>query len=503
LLGVTLAGTIAIVFAGVISRSIFNYSLVWTLEATQLGLLILTFLGGASAYGKNQFMAVSLLTAKLPAVFRGACDALGDLIVLLMSVSFVAYFVGPTVGLWQQRTPILGISLTLVGLPLILGMSLFTIYSLTRLRRRTARSILIAVGVLVVVGGGLAVLRVLSDATIISPVGFEVAVAIVLILMVLGVPIGFGLATASLAYTFANGTTPIASVVTTMQNSMDGQFVLVALPIFVLAGAIMTLGGLSKSITRLLSSFLGNVRGGLFHVSIVAMYLFSGISGSKLADITAVGSSMKESYEKEGYDPAEAASVLAAGAAMGETVPPSIAMIVLGSLISSISIATLFEAGLLPAAVVGITLMVVAYVKGGSRVQEKSARIRISEVAVLAVRAMPALLVPVILIGGIVFGIATPTEVSTFAVIYGAFAGVVFYRSASLKQIWRLVVESAVLSGMILFIVSAAATYSWALAIANVPERVASLLQHFSGSPTLFLAASAVVMIVMGSFLEG
>ncbi len=463
---------------------------------------MLAFFGGAAAYSKDGHMAVQVIIDRLPRGYREPIGVFGDFAVLAMAISSIWYFTGTVLARANQHTSVLGLPETVASVPLLAGMLLFAIFAALRVARARATACLIGLGGVVVAVGVLVACRFATDAALIGPVGFWFAAGAAIVLILLGVPLGFGLAIASLAYTFANGTTPMPAVVSTMQDSMLENFVLVALPIFVLAGAVMTTGGLSAPLTRFLSSILGGFRGGLLQVAIVGMYLFSGLSGSKLADVTAIGGTMRDSFDREGYDSAEVASVLASAAAMGETVPPSIAMIVLGSLTTSISIVALFEAGLIPAATVAAALMVIAYIRGGRQVVTPGDH-RARHVLTLAIKASPALLFPIILLVGVIGGVATPTEVSSFAVVYGLLIAFALYRTTTVREVWHLMVESAVMSGMLLFIVAAAFTFSWSLAIANVPQNIAQMLGQAGASPLPFLLLTAAVIIVMGAFLEG
>ena len=238
----------------------------------------------------------------------------------------------------------------------------------------------------------------------------------------------------------------------------------------------------------------------MLQVIVVCMYIVSGISGSKIADIAAVGTTMKDTMRREGYDAGETAAVLASGAVMGETVPPSIAMLVLAS-VTSLSIGTLFVAGLLPAAVMAACLMVLIYFRAGRR--DSTRKASPAEIGRAGVRAIPALVAPLILIGGIVSGIATPTEVSSTAVIYALVLAAGFYRALTFRQFWRVLASTAAQAGMVLFITSTASTFSWSLTLAKMPQSIAALFSVLHGSAALFLLATIVTLVLMGALLEG
>jgi tripartite ATP-independent transporter DctM subunit len=264
----------------------------------------------------------------------------------------------------------------------------------------------------------------------------------------------------------------------------------------------MTEGGLSQRLIHFVVSLAGRVRGGLYHVIIVVTYIVSGLSGSKVADVTAVGTTMNETLRREGYDMGETAAVLASAAIMGETVPPCINMIVLGS-ISTLSIGTLFVAGLLPAVVMAIVLMILIAIRARLVKMPISSPVQPKEILRRALIALPALFAPVLLVGGIVCGIGTPTEISSSAVVYSILLGLV-YREVNLRSIWNIIVDSASMAGMVLFIISTASAFSWSLTIAQVPHEIARAVIALAGkSGTIFMLLSIAVLILMGAILEG
>ena len=276
---------------------------------------------------------------------------------------------------------------------------------------------------------------------------------------------------------------------------------MLSIPFFILAGYVMTEGGLSRRLTEFVITLVGRFRGGMLQVIVVCMYIVSGISGSKIADVAAVGTTMKDTMRKEGYDAGETAAVLASGAIMGETVPPSIAMLVLAS-VTSLSIGTLFVAGLLPAAVMAVCLMALIYARSGARAGS-TRKAPLTEIRRAGLSAIPALVAPLILIGGIVSGIATPTEVSSTAVVYALVLAVFFYRALSMRQFWRVLANTAAQAGMVLFITSTASTFSWSLTLAKMPQSIAALFSVLHGSAWMFMLATIVTLVVMGALLEG
>jgi tripartite ATP-independent transporter DctM subunit len=288
------------------------------------------------------------------------------------------------------------------------------------------------------------------------------------------------------------------------QNMVNGtgNFVLLAIPFFVFAGLIMERGGISLRLVRFVHALVGHVRGGLFQVMVVSMYLVSGLSGSKSADVAAVGSVMRDMLERERISVAEGTAVLAVSAAMGETVPPSIAMLILGS-ISSLSIAALFIAGIVPAAVIAVCLMVLIYLRARRAGGVASRRVSLGTMTRAGLGAILPLLMPAMLFAGILLGYATPTEVSAFAVLYGIFLSTVVYRALDGRSFLRTVIDSATLTGMILFILASASAFSWVLTVADLPQRLVEVLNGVHDSRPVFLIGSVLLLIVSGSLLEG
>jgi tripartite ATP-independent transporter DctM subunit len=240
------------------------------------------------------------------------------------------------------------------------------------------------------------------------------------------------------------------------------------------------------------------VRGGLLQVMIVGVYISSCISGSKAADMATVGLPMNRKLEEYGYEPEERAAILAASAAMAESVPPSIALILLGSA-TAISTGALFIAGVLPAAMIGLMLMVMVRYRARSAPWRLSPKASRGEIARTGRRAILPLMIPVILIGGIVGGIGTPTEVSTFAVLYSLALGL-GYRRIDGRKLWSCLTSATLLNGMIFYTVSAATIFSWALTLEGVTTAIAATIAGLG--KVLFLPAVIAITILMGTMLE-
>jgi tripartite ATP-independent transporter DctM subunit len=501
ILVVAVLGELSAVIINVLARVTLGVSFLWTEEIARIALATLTFVGGTVAYRRGDHTYVRAVVDTLPLYVHRRCVALADALVLTIAVVALLSSFKLLALNWQQTTPILGWPVSNFAVPLTASMTLLVIYAVERLWREHRSS---AFGVIIVVVT--VALFVFATQDIWRPwIAGDAAIMLSLVFffieIVIGVPVGFALLLSTASYLWIGDIAPIEALPEQMVNG-TGNFILLAIPFFILAGLIMERGGISLRLVSFVHAFVGHLRGGLLQVMVLSMYLVSGLSGSKAADVAAVGTVMRGMLKKQGYSSAEGAAVLAASAVMGETVPPSIAMLILGS-ITSISMAGLFIGGIIPAAVIGVCLMILIYMRARRRGITPEPRSPWSVRLNASLGAILPFLMPIILFVGILGGFATPTEVSAFAVLYGMFLSLVVYRELNLRNFFRTVVDSVALAGMILFILSAASGFSWALTIAYVPQRVVELLHGFNDSKDVFLIGSLILLIVGGSLLEG
>jgi tripartite ATP-independent transporter DctM subunit len=503
IVGAALFAELVLMFTNVICRFFFQFSIHGSEELGELAVMVIAFIGGAIAYPRGEHVAVEILYKVLPEKWHARLRAEAAwVVVITAAVAVVLSIQVVLVTTIKNKTGILGINKAWYSLPMITGFLLITYYGLRRLATFPRKIVLVT---------GAASLSVLLLGVLTQPLwenalegnpGLFLTLALFLAILFIGVPIGFVLATCGIYFLYVSGGASVTAVALNMQNSLM-NFILLAIPFFVVAGYVMTEGGLSKRLIHFVVSLVGRVRGGLYHVIIVVTYIVSGLSGSKVADVTAVGTTMNETLRREGYDMGETASVLAAAAVMGETVPPCINMIVLGS-ISTLSIGTLFVGGLLPAVVMAIVLMILIAFRARMKGMPVSSPVPSKEIMRRAIIALPALFAPLLLVGGIVLGIGTPTEISSSAVVYSILLGLFLYREISVKTIWKIIVDSASVAGMVMFIVSTASAFSWSLTIAQVPHEIAEGVISLAGkSGTGFMLLSIAVLIVMGAMLEG
>ena len=320
------------------------------------------------------------------------------------------------------------------------------------------------------------------------------------ILMAIRIPIPFALLISTLVYYIGSGL-PLNIVIVRLLRSFD-SFILLAIPFFVLAGRIMSEAGISDRLVRVSDLIVGRVKGSLAYVNIVVSMFFGGITGTAISDTTAIGSILIPTMVKKGYSRKFSAAVTAASSTMGPIIPPSLMFIIYGS-IAQVSIRDLFLAGAIPGVMVGLAQMMVIKIMAKKhdfpRREEKiefKAAIKIISDAALAV------ILPVIILGGILLGIVSPTEAAIVAAFYAAFIAIFVYRSISFKQLLRIIKDSAVETGSVSIIIAAAALFGWALSNEQVPQQFANmLLQHIS-SKWVILMLINVMLFCMGMFMD-
>lgn len=496
LINVMLAIEVVLVFASTMARNFMHSSsIMWVDEASPLFLITLAFLGGAVAYSRGQFIAITILVDRAPPAWRAFFAACAEWIVIIVSVLIGAYSVPLIVANAEEKTLLLGIGYLWMTLPITIGSAMFVLRAGLSLAGRPTRTLVSAT---VVIAAAVGLFAAFHAALGVNTHALYVLLAVMFFgLVAAGVPVGFVLASIGITCVEAIGSADMMAVVMNAQRGAGG-FIFLALPFFILAGYIMDRADVGGRIVDFVGSLIGHVRGGLLQVMIVGVYISSCISGSKAADMATVGLPMNRKLEEYGYEPEERAAILAASAAMAESVPPSIALILLGSA-TAISTGALFIAGVLPAAMIGLMLMVMVRYRARSAPWRLSPKASRGEIARTGRRAILPLMIPVILIGGIVGGIGTPTEVSTFAVLYSLVLGF-GYRRIDGRKLWSCLTSATLLNGMIFYTVSAATIFSWALTLEGVTTAIAATIAGLG--KVLFLPAVIAITILMGTMLE-
>lgn len=496
-----LIGDAALYAANVIARALLGRPYAWLGEVSTDALITMTFVGGALAYSRNAHIKLGVFRDRIRALpLTMAVDAASDWTILLISGGAAVGSYLYVADTWRQRTVSTGTSEALGYLPVAVGLTLITIVALGRILKSLNRPSSVAGGCLVLIAAvayTVPTIWIVSRATaawIMLPIG--------LILLIVGVPIPFVLIGATLWYFYASGDAPIEACVAFMVQATSNLAIL-SLPFFIFAGGVMAFGGIAQRLTEAVRVFTGRSPGGLYQVIILAMFLFSGISGSKAADVAAVGTGVGPALSAGKYPSSETAAVLAASAAMGETIPPSTAILVLASL-TDMSVGGLFLAGIVPAVVLAIALLLLVTVRGlrghFPRTEKSTRSSRVKAITDLPV----ALIVPLVLVGGLVTGITTPADVAAVAVVLAVIITVVAYRRLNISH-WRSVLGTSTTTiGMVLFVTAAGNSFSAALNYAGVASALGRLLVTSGGFGRIgFLLISFVILVFVGMLLEG
>ncbi|MEM8728322.1 MAG: TRAP transporter large permease [Pseudomonadota bacterium] len=321
------------------------------------------------------------------------------------------------------------------------------------------------------------------------------------VLLLINMPIAFALGIAAATTLLVDDTLPINSIVTRAFVGVD-SFTLLAIPFFIIAGELMNACGITERIVAFARSLVGHIRGGLAHVSIVSSMFFAGISGSATADASALGSMIIPAMKKNGFDADYAVAVNASSSAIGPIIPPSIMMVIYGS-IANVSIAQLFLGGFVPGLVMGLGLMGVAYYIAKKRSYPAPPRSELPPVLGSLREAAWALLMPIIILGGIFSGVFTATEAGVVAVAYAALVGTFVYKTLSFKLVAELLVNAAVTTAAALFLIAMATSFAWLLAWAGFGAAVLEVLGGISSNPTIALLLIVLFILILGLFIEG
>jgi C4-dicarboxylate transporter DctM subunit len=323
-----------------------------------------------------------------------------------------------------------------------------------------------------------------------------------LLTMAIGVPIAVTLGLSTLIAVVWDGRFPAMLIPQKLFAGLD-SFPLLAIPFFILAAEMMSGGRLTEVLLRFASACVGHIRGGLGHANILTMTFFSGISGSALADAAGPGSLITKMMRQTGYHPEYAAAMTAAAAIVGPIIPPSIIMVVYALTDNSVSVAGLFLAGIVPGFMIALALLIVNHfisVRRNYRAGEE--RPSLGEFLAIAWRAVPALLLPFIILGGIHSGAFTPTEASAVAVFYAWFAGRFVYRTLTIDRIPAILVRSSVMTAGVMLIISTSEAFAWALTVLQIPQTATEFIVSLNLSPLAFLFAVNVFLLLFGIFME-
>jgi tripartite ATP-independent transporter DctM subunit len=496
---ILLAADLLVVVGSVLLRYLFNAPVEWADDVAR-GLMVgSSFFGAASALARSENAGVAFFVDRLPATFRRVVDSVGALLMTVIA-AYVAYNALKLGGLTTGQTTGAGLPLELTFYPMGVGALFMTVFAAELFCARPVRDMIAgAVATAVIVGLYLAWDFAAPDSV---PSSGTLMLLGFFITLFGGLPIGFALALAALTFIWVEGTLPGVIFAQQMARGID-NFVLLAIPFFILVGYLMESNGMSVRLIALLQRAVGHMRGGLNVVMVTSMVLFSGISGSKMADVAAVGSVLIPAARRSKQNPGGAVALLAASAVMAETIPPCINLIILG-FVANLSIGGLFVAGVLPAGLMALALIAVSIIFGKPRASAAEAEAQ-TPMSGLWSGAIASFGLIFMIFAGFKSGFATATEISAFAAVYAIVIGSVVFRELSLGNAAHSFVQAATRSGLVLFIVAAAQSLAFVLTLQQVPHAVGEMMLSLSGAhgTWLFMLLSIAVLIVMGSVLEG
>ena len=493
----------AVVALQVVGRHVLRHPLPWTEEIARLLLVWLMCVGGIAALRHAQHPRVTALLRLFDERQRRAMEAGLRLVLFAFFVSLIVPAYRLTMASAAERLPASGLSGAAISGILPVSLVLMCGVLAAELRRDVAAwrqgqssaawtlgtAAVVLLSVLIPLLSGAAPLFVLVA-------GFLVTAA-------LGMPLAFTLALTSLTYLLGIGGVSLVILPIKILGGVD-SFVLLAIPLFILAGALMESGGISERIVQLAVAIVGRVRGGLAMVAVVAEILFSGISGSTTADVSAISSLLVPSMRRAGYSGPESVSVVAAASAMGILVPPCLTMVVLGSLVN-LSIVTLFLAGFVPAFILAGVLLLLIAVRARRQNWPVSRTATRQELAAAMRRAAVPLGLPLILFGGIFSGATTVTEAALIAVVYALVAGFFLrdpHRSGE-GGLTDQLVGSGIVTATTLWVLAAASAFAWILVREWVPQALGEWMGAIDAGRAGFMAITIVVFVVIGALLEG
>jgi tripartite ATP-independent transporter DctM subunit len=492
---------VLVLFAGVVARYVFDKPLIWSDELAQTLFLWLVMFGSTIALRRSEHMRMTALVSRLsPRVQRWFST------MALVVVAIVLLFLLPNardymVTQYAILTPALHMHDAYRVLGMVVGIVLMLLIVVLRLAEESDwKPIAGSLAIAAVVGVAMA----LAHPFFVSIGAASLAIfflGLVGLCVAAGVPIAFCFAIATMTYlTFAAPTT-LSVVVGQMDQGMT-PLELLAVPMFVLLGLLLEMAGIAGVLVNFLAQLVGRLRGGLSYVLLGAMFLISGISGSKAADQAAVAPVLFPEMKKRGAHPGELVAQLAASAAMSETIPPSLVLIIIAS-VTGVSISALFTGGIMPAFVAGLALVVVVFLRSRHEARGVGPAPTAKQIGKAFLVAIPGLILPLLVRFFVLDGIATATEVSTIGIIYSVVVGLFVYRRFKWARVFPILIDTAALSGAILLIIGSATAMAWALTQAGFAQALATTMAGVPGGAGGFLAISIVAFIVLGSVLEG
>ena len=492
---------VVMLLVGVVARYVFSIPIVWIDEVVSLSFLWLAMLGTAIAMHRNEHLRLTLFLEMMPKRVRGFVHALA----LVAIAAFLIALIHPAIiyaeDEWFVKTPALDlpnsyrVSALAFGILAMLGvLVVYASHTVSKTNLLGASIVAAAFAAACWFGSDFLTSLGLYNIMIFL-------VVLVALCLVAGVPIAFCFGLGALSYLGFTTTVPLMVIIGRMDEGMS-SLILVSVPIFVLLGCVLDATGMGKSIVDFLASLLGHIKAGMSYVLLGSLFIVSGISGSKVSDMATIAPALFPEMKRRGHKPKEMIALLATGAAMADTVPPSIVLIVLGS-VAGVSIAGLFQSGVVIAAVLLVALALLARWKARHEMMDNVRRASWSVIGRALMIAGPALVLPFLIRSAVGGGVATATEVSTIAVLYAMIIGQVLYGGIGWRKVYAMLVETAALSGAILLILGTASAMAWAITQSGAVQSLSQFLTTLPGGIFGFMVITILVFLILGCLLEG
>jgi tripartite ATP-independent transporter DctM subunit len=491
---------IGLLLTTVVTRYVLSTSVVWIDEVVSMAFIWVTMIGAALAMHRNEHLRLTLVVDRLSERWRPYVHAFALAAVMAFLVALLPFAWEYMQEEWFIRSPALDLpnSFRVAAIPFGLAVMLAIVLAYAA---RTVPLGALAMALLLV--GATAALCWSLRESLPELGGWNMVVflvGIVAVCLLAGVPIAFCFGLGALSYLAFTTQIPLLIVVGRMDEGMS-SIILVSVPIFVLLGCVLDATGMGKAIVDFLGSLIGHVKAGMSYVLLGSLFIVSGISGSKVSDMATVAPALFPEMKRRGNKPKEMVALLATGAAMADTVPPSIVLIVLGS-VAGVSIAGLFQSGFVVAMVLLLSLLVLARWKARHE-QAGAKRAPLAVMGRFLLVAGPALVLPFLIRSAVGGGVATATEVSTIAVVYALIIGQVMYGGIGPRKFYDMLVETAALSGAILLILGAASAMAWSITQSGIVQQLSGFLTSLPGGAGAYLAVTIVVFLILGCLLEG
>ncbi len=496
---IALFANVMVVFCSVIFRYGLHSPLQWAEEVARALMIALVFFGVATSTGQGGHIGIDLFLKFLPQGLRKYIIHASHWVILIVAFGLVVSSYS-LVTMSLVQTTETGLPMAMMVLPVFIGACVMAVAALEKaLQAEKTTACYSLLGVLFLAGAGFILVSLADDP---GSMAAKLMIACFFLGILAGIPIAFILGLSAMVFFVGDPSLPFVFYAQQMTAGVE-SFVLLSIPFFLLAGAAMEVNGMSTRLVELIVRKMGKYRGGLNMTSVLAMGFFSGISGSKLADVAAVGGVLIPAVRRAKQNAEDATGILAAAAVPSESIPPCVNLIILG-FVANISIGALFIAGIIPAAVILILLLIAAN-RFGTRINVDDAYPVKMPRKQLILGAVVGLLMIFMIGRGVMAGIATSTEISAFAVVYALVVGRLAFKELTLKATIDLFVRMAAMAGLLMFIMACATSFSYALTIQMIPHTVASMLVYVGQEygPWIFMILTIVILVLFGGVLEG